>query len=194
MILNVRGTHGSGKSTLVKRFLTEANHLEPKFIRWRKRPIGYVARRGTWDGETFLKNGRGVFVPGHYEAPCGGCDTISDLDDMFLLIKKYAEANYDVVFEGIVAQHSTSRLLDLVSEGYGVGVLYLDIPVDLAISSVQTRRDDRGEVKEFAPDNVRKEAENSWRAVNKLAERGIPVWFGDREGIYRKMMSELGWQ
>lgn len=72
MIIQVRGTSGSGKSTVVRKVMESLGDWSPEFIDGRKRPIRYRHKRY-----------KGLVVLGHYEIDCGGCDTIGSAPKVF---------------------------------------------------------------------------------------------------------------
>ena len=83
MIVNIRGTSGSGKSTIVVRVCGLYDKKTPHFLEGRKNPYYYV----------FEKEGhKPLAILGHYESPCGGCDTIyTGYTDIFNLIKNWLD-------------------------------------------------------------------------------------------------------
>lgn len=145
MIVNVRGTHGSGKTTLVRQIMRMYT-CTPMYIDGRRQPIGYRCRRA---GHAKL------FIPGHYENPgSGGCDTLTSVDIMFDVINLHAKKGYDILFEGIVAQHSTPSIFKLRDLGYRVRIVIIRIPLKRALRSVLKRRKAAGNTKPLNPRNV----------------------------------------
>ena len=67
MLINLRGTHGAGKSTIV-RALLDASVARPVYGALGLRPEAY---KKTFAGETRL------FVIGPYTTPCGGATPCS---------------------------------------------------------------------------------------------------------------------
>lgn len=95
IILNVRGTSGSGKTEFARRILVSHSQLgyepEPVVRIGRTKPIAYVLRA---KGAAALPP---LLVIGHYERGSGGCDTIlkadGGMDRVFTLASYYAERN-----------------------------------------------------------------------------------------------------
>jgi predicted ABC-type ATPase len=163
LIVNVRGTHGSGKTTLVRRVMSQYKRCKPIFIDGRRQPIGYVCDKK-------------LFVAGHYEGEAsGGCDTIPKVDLMYGMIQKYAKRGLHVLFEGILAQHSVPRILDLKERGFRVHIVLLDIPVEKAVKSVKKRRAVRGDVRKFDPTNTIRESRVVQNSSRTLKANGIRV-------------------
>ena len=104
-IINIRGTSGSGKSTLARRIMEQYPHRVVFRREGRKQPIGYLYQR---DASPNTK-GRQLAVIGHYETPCGGCDTIQKMDDIFQLVRDSHEAGHDVLFEGLLISADMKR-------------------------------------------------------------------------------------
>lgn len=171
MIINVRGTHGSGKTTLVRRVMEHYKYREPIHMKGRKAPIGYVCR----DKKSPHACTNVLFVAGSYESVTGGCDTIPKVDLMYKKIKEYADLGYHVLFEGILAQHSTPNIKKLYDRGYNPRVIVLDVPVKKSIRGVKKRRAERGDTRPFNPTNVRKEAGGVLSTSDRLKSYGVKV-------------------
>jgi hypothetical protein len=170
MIIHIRGTHGSGKSTLVRKIMETYKVRKPVRREGRKQPIGYILKR---------KGHRDLFVVGHYESACGGGDTVPKVDDVYRLVRKHAQA-YDrhVIFEGILAQHSMPRLLDLANEpGFArrLRVVILNTSIKKSIKSVKKRRRARGDTRSLNPSNIIKEQRGVDLSRIRLKTAGIKV-------------------
>lgn len=171
MIINICGTHGSGKSTIVRKVMA-LYECEELWVERRKRPIGYVCRRGK----------QKLFVPGSYAADSatGGCDTIQQLETSYRLIRKYARKNFDILYEGIVVQHSSPNITRLFEMGYEMSIVMIDIPLDKCIASVIKRRADRGETAPFNPLNTENEVRNVTNRSLRLKAMGLNVIFAKK--------------
>ena len=134
VIVNPRGTSGSGKTELVCRLLADCG--------WgrdgrggRARPMGYRLRHP--------RGGRPFLVLGHHEAACGGCDTIraadGGLDEAFRLADGYASDGHDVLLEGLFlsGEHARSAAL---AKAHRLHVLRLSTPLDRCIRNVVRRQ------------------------------------------------------
>lgn len=164
MIINIRGTHGSGKTTIARKVMAQFPKPKPIYVEGRTAPIGYHC-------------GERLFVAGSYENVSGGCDTIPKVDVIYKIIRRYAKRGFDVLFEGILAQHSTPSILKLHDRGYDVAVVAIDIPVEKAIRGVLARRKARGDTRPFNPANVVKEDRYTILAALRLRDEGVQVWF-----------------
>jgi hypothetical protein len=182
MIINVRGANGSGKSTLVKRIL-DLYESEAFYVSRRQRPMGYRCKS--------FRNGANVLlIPGAYETPTGGCDTISDASTIYDMIQQAAEAGLDVLFEGIVAQHNTTRLLEIM-RSHAVVVIQLTTSMEDCIESVRARRIARGETAPFAGENVKKEWKSVVSSCDRIRSNGYTVLKLDREAAFREICTML---
>ena len=133
VIVNPRGTSGSGKTELVRRVLSDygwgkGGQVEPVYREGRARPIAYQLRHPL--------GGRPLAVLGHYEATAvvdGG------MDEAFRLVGEYASGGYDVLFEGLLlsGEHRRSAAL---AEAHELHVLCLSAPLDRCIRNVIARR------------------------------------------------------
>lgn len=174
MIINVRGTHGSGKTTLVRKIMAMYKYREPIYgttDRGKQKILGYVCR----DKKAPHACTRVLFVAGHYESVTGGCDTIPKVAKVYELVRRFADLGYDVLFEGILAQHSTPNIKALHDDDYRMRVLVLDVSRKKAIRSVLKRRAQRGNLRPFDPRNVRKEHASVRSAASRLTDYGVRV-------------------
>ena len=182
MIITVQGTHGSGKSTIVREIMSRFPTVTPITLEGRKRPIGYICSGPETHG--------GVFIPGHYETPCGGCDNIPKAQMAYDLIREQHSHGYDVLFEGILAQHSTPNIIALHNDKLDVVVIQLDVPTEIAVDGVQARRDKRGDDRPLDPKNIIKEQRSVTMAGRRMRDSGLRVERLDR-GPALVLISEL---
>jgi hypothetical protein len=176
MIIQLRGTSGSGKSHIVRGVLEGAqSRLRIKELK-RKQPLGYIAR---------LDCGQ-VAIPGHYETPCGGCDTIPDLTKVFDNVRLMAGHYRHVLFEGLLASEDTRRTLELAGPGapfeHDLRVVQIITPIEDCLAGIQLRRDNRGDTRPINPTNTANRVRTIARACDKLKEAGVPVYSTDRDG------------
>ncbi len=141
MILNIRGTSGSGKSTIVREImdLYPGNRLRvkrspsPKTGRQSKNPLCYVLHRHE-------PHGRPLVVVGHYESACGGCDTIPDMDHIFSIVREAHLSSKDVLFEGLLISAEFNRTYALHTDRMPLMVIGLSTPLEECLASVERRR------------------------------------------------------
>lgn len=186
MIIQVRGANGSGKSTLVRRVLDgysiKLETMRPSRGGRPPRPLYYSCVDPHREPVTIL---------GSYLNPTGGCDTIPDVETVFALADTLGEGGANVLFEGILAQHSATRVLSLRDHGHDVRLIALTTPLEECVASVRKRREERGDDRPLDPTNVEKE----WRGVQSAARRlrgdGVSVEHLDREAAYARVIELL---
>lgn len=184
MIINVRGTSGSGKSTLVRSIMKEWQTKGKVKVEGRKQPAGYLLYHG--------QPGT-LYVPGHYETECGGCDTISKdlenpdapkggaMDYIYEQIRKAADQDYNVLFEGLLISAEVRRMVELHEAGYNTTVVHLHIPLQECLDSVNARRQRKSPGKgPVNPKNTESKWKGATRAVVRFKEAGVPTFTGNR--------------
>jgi thymidylate kinase len=182
MIVNIRGTHGSGKSTLVRKILDSSSEWDRVYVFDRKRPFGYLHNEGK------------LWVLGHYELEggCGGCDTIPIVDDMFDSIKAQSAVGLNVLYEGILAQHGVPRVIEL-HKLYPTTVIILTTPEQECIDAVNARRAQKGKGPLDPPDSITGEFRSVLSAGKKLLAAGVDVRYHSREEALRVTKELLKW-
>src|SRR5262245_515887 len=90
MLINLRGTSGSGKSTVVRNLLAQCGCKPIYGVLGPRLPEAYQ-----------LMLPQPIYVLGPYQTPCGGCDAVQPCDLVHKLIKQYAQWGH-VVFEGLL--------------------------------------------------------------------------------------------
>lgn len=131
MLISLRGTNGSAKSTVVRKFMTDAVVT----------PI--YASLGTRLPEAYKVVVSGckkpVFVLGPYVTQCGGCDRLQ-YDQLIELIEKYALKGH-VLFEGIIVTSVYGRVGTLLEKYRKNAVfVFLDTPLEVCLERVEARR------------------------------------------------------
>lgn len=215
MIVNVRGTSGSGKSSLVRRVRELYTGTAIRFKEGgRKQPIGYLHHRA---GGVLI--GRALALIGHYETDCGGCDTIANMDHIYEKVREASDAGYDVLYEGLLISADANRVIALHSDGFDPLVIALDTPIDLCLASVNQRRREAYErrVLEIGRQNVDLAAKGSKRLIvvpefkgevnpkntqskfagvkssmKRIAAAGVRASWHSRDGAFERIRQEFG--
>jgi hypothetical protein len=168
LILNLRGTSGSGKTTVVRGLMGKfpiINELHGN-VRERfknktgegertvSRVIGYECmpdRRQFDPGDDKFADRPNLRVVGAYKNTCGGCDGIQLQDEICRLVHEAASSGADVVFEGLLISHLFSRYRDLdrelASRGQHTIWAFFDTPLEVCLDRVRARRDERAATK-----------------------------------------------
>lgn len=189
MIVNIRGTSGSGKSHLVRRIMELYTDKNPLFIPGRKQPIKYQLHAD----EPGVKD---LHVIGHYETACGGCDTISKMDDIFAQVRGADDLGQDVMFEGLLIAADVNRVAELHKEGRQVLVLALDTTLETCLSSVNQRRMERLGPEKYTPvkeANTISKHRGVQRSVERLLNQEIEALWGGRDELFEIAKLALGW-
>lgn len=192
MIINVRGTSGSGKSTIVRNAMDLFSWRGPVHVKGRKQPLGY------WLGPNQEEWALGV--PGHYETACGGCDTLKGYDQAFELVEHAALSARHVLFEGVLISEEYRRTVDL-AERFSLNVpivqevlvIQLTTPIDTCLGSIRSRREARGDVRELNPANTTNRVGTIERTCERLRRAGVTVEQHDRDSAMarvREILSE----
>lgn len=190
MLINIRGTSGSGKSTIVRSIMSEYTWVESIRIEGRKQPISYLC-------SSSLEEDQDLMVVGHYETDCGGCDTISKMDDIFDLIRRGHHQGNHVLFEGLLISADVNRVAALHDEGLPLLVLAIDLPLDECLESINTRRRAKAERtgKEYKGDVNSRNTVSKHRGVQlsmaRLTRLGIANEMHTRQGCLDRVLHVL---
>lgn len=146
MIVNIRGGSGSGKSTVVREIMEHYPMRVPRFVEGRKRPLWYDLYD---DADADPDERPDLRVLGHYEAPCGGCDTISknpsDPDEKAMafihrLVREADDEGINVLYEGVILTTILGGLPELYKEGRPVVVVNLTSDLETCLLGISERR------------------------------------------------------
>jgi hypothetical protein len=147
MLISIRGTNGSGKSSVITELFDHGNYAPLFGVLGIKQPEAY---------KLLLKGvKKPLFVLGPYLTPTGGLDRVQPYDLILDLIKKYAEKGH-VLFEGVIVSSSYGRVGQLM-ETYGpeeAVMAFMDTPLEQCIANVKKRRGARDDEREFNPANL----------------------------------------
>jgi hypothetical protein len=138
MLINVRGTNGAGKTTVIRELMALCPHKLIYGVLGPRLPEAYL-----------LMLPQPVYVLGPYLIPCGGCDRIQPFALVPPLIEKYAQRGH-VVFEGLLMSTFYGEVGRL-TEAHDSVVMFLDTPLDVCIARVEARRAAAGNFRPFNP-------------------------------------------
>jgi shikimate kinase len=135
MIIQVRGTSGSGKTTVVKQVMKKLGPFHGVFIEGRKKPLYYSYAKNGYKGPN-------IFVLGHYEADCGGCDTIGSAPAVFDLIKEVHTGDSIILSEGLLWSEDVKWSVELLGTiDTNVRALFLTTSTEECLRRVTARQD-----------------------------------------------------
>lgn len=146
MILNIRSTHGGGKSTAVVK-LMQAHIVQPLWPNPRTTKPEAYALTG------YKKDALPIFVIGPYEAACGGVDAIQPYNRIWPLVQKYAKRGH-VVFEGALVSSCVGSLGAAMAKRKDCVVAYLDTPLQTCLDRIAKRRAKKGDTRPLNPTNT----------------------------------------
>jgi predicted ABC-type ATPase len=191
-VVAIKGTNGSGKSTVVRELL--ARFEKQAKLRVNGKEAGYRCRYE--DGS--------LFVLGKYKTACGGLDSSFSYggaaDDLLLCIDKLAPQGH-VVCEGVIAITSygfgrvTRFANKLKRKGHRMIFAHIDTPAEMCVERVRQRRMEAGNQKPFNPDKLLHKYESILKSQEKLKQAGYDArilpheeplqtllrWFAERQ-------------
>jgi hypothetical protein len=143
---NIRGTSGSGKTTIVKQLLAHPLVRLKEEIRDPDNPNRILL--------TILsvltspkEMPRDIAVLGSYHTPTGGCDTISGmgaLDKIYGLVEEQMTVyGRHVVFEGLIVCSDFRRTVDMVTNKMPLQVILLNTSIENCKRNIDARRAQR---------------------------------------------------
>lgn len=147
MLINIRGTNGSGKTTIIRALMDAA--------RSQTRIYGRLGIRSPEAYQLIIPSvAAPVFILGPYVIESGGCDSVQPYDLILDLIEAYQPRGH-VVFEGVLVSSSYGRVGRLLERwGQDSVMAFLDTTLEQCIKNVQARRDRRGDGRPFNPHNL----------------------------------------
>ncbi len=178
-MIDIRGTHGSGKSWLVRQLLLEEQ--EPIPCPNGGRPLGHIIPK--WD----------AVVLGPYEKPTtGGCDAIRTVDVLQENLLKFHSEYRVVVLEGIFVSHTFKRYHELAERLGDYRFMFLNTPLRNCIARVRARRFSVGNRKELNTSNIERDYYNIFGVVRKkLVDAGHYVRVVDWKNPLPTIVEEL---
>jgi hypothetical protein len=162
MIVNIRGTHGSGKSTIVKKILEKFEAVElpigegPKLA-------GYLVK---------LAPKQRLYVVGPYRTACGGCDAIQPYDLIWPRVLAYAKKGH-VLFEGALVSSSVGNIGRAMAARKDCVVAFMDTPLQECLDRIARRRAARGDDRPLNPKNTTSKFEGIVRSRPQLEALGL---------------------
>lgn len=183
MIINIRGTHGSGKSSTVRAFMTLWNCVP-------------ALRGGQVVGYLVESRPITTFIVGPYETPCGGCDAIKTQDEVCARVRQYATGRHamHVIYEGALVSTIWTRYANLHREITPSLFAFMSTPLDLCLDRIAKRRAERGDQRPLDPKNTKTKHETIQRHYNLCEEYGLDYGFLDpmAETAAREVAHVLG--
>ena len=167
VILSLRGTSGSGKTTVARKFLTDYPCQSLPDPNKPKKHWGYqidLSAEGI---------NQPLYVIGSYQNTCGGTDGISTQEEIAQRALA-AHPRGHVLLEGLlISKVGPGAITTQMLKPTGAYVAaILDTPLATCLRRVQDRRDARGEVKPFNPANTMSAHKSTYDACVNLHNAG----------------------
>ncbi len=179
-IFLVRGTNGSGKSTVIFNIL---KNFKGRPVRFEEAENGIVG---------YLVKSINLFVIGPYTTPNGGCDRIPNIDvPMFRAVAAW-NRGYNVLMEGLMLSGVVSEPHRLAAGGRKVDHIFLTTPVEKCIKRVQSRRSAKGNSAALDPKHLlskHRSCISSKKAMEKLGDTTLHV---KNSEAYTHILNVLG--
>lgn len=139
-IVQVRGSFGSGKTTLVRRVLHHFENTlgfkkEPIFVPGRKRELYYLFHKD---------DHQPLAVLGHYATATGGCDNLPSKEFCYQLAHELADKSHRVLMEGQLIAADVNYIVGTRDKGYLIHVVDLDVSHDDCGAGIRSRREEYG--------------------------------------------------
>ena len=181
LIINIRGTNGSGKSYLVHKLLKDHE--------W----VPLENTEGKLSGYK-IKTAPPIYIVGRYTTPCGGCDTLKGSAAETEQYVEYLSSKGHVVFEGLVISGIAGRWVALARRLSQCQFIFLelDTPMEKCIERVTARRRARGNTTPFNPVNLIRKFKSVTSSRRFLANAGLDVRLIDHERAYECLKNLLG--
>lgn len=169
MIIQVRGTSGSGKSWVVHELMRRIEFTPVRIRNWggrnRKIPLFYTA------------NNDNIIICGNYGTVCGGCDSIGSaryVFNLYTMLKAwYPEAV--IISEGLLLSEDVKWTTEAHRRGWNPVVYYLNTKADECIERINERRKAAGRDPLENELNTRARIEVIDRSKVKLRKAGVEL-------------------
>lgn len=163
MIIQIRGTSGSGKTTamraIMKAIAPVGGTLNAVFVKGRRNPLYY--------------HFKGISVLGSYASTCGGVDTIHGYDQLQELVKERIESGGHVLMEGLLLSEDAKQTIQMNTLGAELRVIYLTTPLETCLERIRGRREKKGNDKPLNVENTTRRVGVIERSRVRLEEAGI---------------------
>lgn len=178
-VVSIRGTHGSGKSTICRKIIDLYGGRALSVDRMsRGKAVPYVLGYFV----TLPGVRESLFIVGRYDIACGGCDAIQPYSDIWPLARKMVDAGHHVLFEGALVSSSYGSIgyaMDELAARSRHPVLgyfaFLDTPVEVCLARIKERRAVKGNFEPVDPKNTVVKHDNVHRTKDQMRRLGSKV-------------------
>lgn len=171
-IVSIRGTHGSGKSTIAKKIIDKYKGV-PR-LNEKGKPLGYEVQLPAAN----------LFIVGPYVTACGGCDAVQPYSEIWPMVDRYAQMGWDVLFEGALVSSSYGSIGHAMNywqtnQGAKCVFAFLDTPLDVCLQRIAARRAARGNFEPVNPLNTTVKHQNVLRTKDQMRKLGSAISIAD---------------
>ena len=169
VIVNIRGTSGSGKSTIAFEFLKRFPHEE------------LTGKDGKIKGYRLNTSSAGleydIFILGKYTTVCGGLDACPTQAEAGELATKAHALGGHVLAEGLLASAAGPKgaLTEAIHQTGSAVFAILDTPLQVCLDRVRSRRLAKGNEKPFNEKNTRDKYTQTHSTAKTLKKLGYDV-------------------
>jgi hypothetical protein len=181
MLIDLRGTSGAGKSTVVRALMAQCSHKPIYGALGLRLPEAYALT---------LPQCAPVFVMGPYTTPCGGCDRILPFALVPQLIERYAQRGH-LIFEGLLMSTCYGEIGRLM-ETHNSAVMFRDTPLRVCIERVKARRRAAGNLRPFNPKPLAQKYVTITRLKDKFGARAMSVSDSDAVATIMRLLLDKG--
>ena len=187
MIVQIRGTSGSGKTYIARKILDKdlgwEAVTEPFGGKNRRVPLYYLSSDGK------------IAICGSYEAICGGCDGVGSARSVYNLYDLLKSKGIKhIVSEGLLLSEDTKWTLETKERGWNPKVFSLTTPEDICVKQVLARREEANNTKPFNKSNTVKRIKVIDRAIGKLRKAGVQCFDVNSRNCTALILRTLGVQ
>lgn len=183
VVVNLRGTHGAGKSTAVVEILATWPNRE---LYLNGKLVGY---RVDWCRKEPL------YVVGPYRTACGGCDAIQPYDRIWPLVRGVALAGHHCLFEGALVSCSYGSIGE-ASEQLPNSVKFVFATLDTPLATCVQRVNERRAAKGRPPLEDTRNIDSKFKSVQsshlKAVDRGRRVCLIHHERAAQEVLALFG--
>jgi len=180
MIVNIRGTSGAGKTTIIRELMEKYTHED-------------VTDRSGKVLAVLIHWADPIYVIGRYDNVCGGCDTIKTQDETRRRITKFCKQGH-VIYEGLTIGNGYAKNLAhhrRMNQAFAFATL--DTPLTTCLARVRKRRKQAGNTKPFNPENTEKLFFANLRFLQRqVHDKANPVVLDHKNAV--KELTHLLWE
>lgn len=163
MIIQIRGTSGSGKTHCIRQVIGDLQNWKGHYENGRRQPLYYTHKT------------KSLALLGHYESTCGGCDNVGSAARVFEVIRLVQKKHPGLIIlcEGLLLSEDvkwSQHLTDL-------HVIYLNTPLNTCLKQIRARREAAGNDKPLNVANTANRVNVISKSRVKLTGLGVKCYY-----------------